>query len=46
MVHAAADAAIRQYAELLITPLVAVELVVALKAPKSSFRAVSEFFTP
>ena len=40
-VRAAEDA----YAELLITPLGAIELVVALKAPKSGFRALSEFFT-
>ena len=45
VVRAAEDAAIREYAESLITPLGAVELVVALKAPKSSFRALSEFFT-
>ena len=43
VVRAAEDAAIREYAESLITPLGAVELVVALKAPKSSFRALSEF---
>ena len=45
VVHAAEDAAIREYAESLITPLGAVELVVTLKAPKSGFRALSEFFT-
>ena len=45
VVRAAEDAAIREYAESLITPLGAVELVVALKPPKSSFRALSEFFT-
>ena len=45
VVRAAEDAAIREYAESLITPLGAVELVVALKAPKSSFRALSELFT-
>ena len=45
VVRAAEDAAIRQYAESLLTPLDAVELVLALKAPKSAFRALSEFFT-
>ena len=44
-VRAAEDAAIREYAESLITLLGAVELAVALKAPKSSFRALSDFFT-
>ena len=39
------DAAIREYPESLISPLGAVELVVALKAPKSGFCALSEFFT-
>ena len=45
VVRAAEDAAIREYAESLITPLGTVELVVALKAPTSSFRALSEFST-
>ena len=45
VVRAAEDAAMREYAESLITPLGAVELVVALKAPKSGFRALSKFFT-
>ena len=45
VVRAAEDAAIREYAESLITPLGAVELVVALKTPKSGFRALLEFFT-
>ena len=44
VVRAAEDAAIREYPESLITPLGPVELVVALKAPKSRFRALSEFF--
>ena len=44
VVRAAEDAALREYTESLITPLGAVELVVALKAPKSRFRALSEFF--
>ena len=43
--RAAEDAAIREYAEFLIIPLHAVELVVALKAPKTGFCALSEFFT-
>ena len=45
VVRAAEDAAIRDYAESLITPLGAVEIVVASKAPKCGFRALSEFFT-
>ena len=45
VVRAAEDAAIREYAQSLITLLGAVELVVALKDPKSSFRALSDFFT-
>ena len=35
----------KEYAKSLITPLGAVELVVALKAPKFGLRAPSEFFT-
>ena len=45
MMRAAEDAAIREYAESLITPLGAVEIVVALKAPKSGYRALSDFIT-
>ena len=45
VVRAVEDTSIREYAESLITPLRAVEVVVALKAPKSGFRALSEFFT-
>ena len=45
VVHAAEDTAIGEYAESLITPFGAIELVVALKAPKSGFRALSGFFT-
>ena len=45
VVRAAQDAAIRGYAESLITPLGAVQLVVTLKAPKAGFCALSEFFT-
>ena len=45
VVCAAQDTTIREYAELLITPLGAVALVVALEAPKSGFGAVSEFFS-
>ena len=45
MVRAAEDSTIREYAESLITPLGTVELVVVLKAPKSGFYALSEFFT-
>ena len=45
VVCAAEDAAIREHAESLITPLGAVELVVALKAPKPGFHTLSEFFT-
>ena len=41
VLRAAEDAAIREYADLLITSLSAVEVVVALKAPKSCFRALS-----
>ena len=45
VVRAMEDAARREFAESLITPLGAVEVVVALKAPKSGFCALSEFFT-
>ena len=43
VLRAAEDAAIREYAESMFTLLGAVELVVALKAPKSGFRALSNF---
>ena len=43
--RAAGDAAMREYADSLITSLAPLELVVALKAPKSGFRALPEFFT-
>ena len=45
VVRAAGDAAIQEYAVSLVTPLGTVQLVVALKAPESGFRALSEFFT-
>ena len=44
VLRAAKEAAIREYTESLITPLGAMELVVALKALKSGFGALSEFF--
>ena len=43
--RAALDTTIRGRADSLMTPLGAAQLVVALKAPKSGFRALSEFFT-
>ena len=45
VVRAAEDTAIREYAESLITPPGAVDLVVALKARMSGFRALSELFS-
>ena len=45
VVRAAEEAAVHVYAKDLITPIRAVELVVSLKAPKSSFRVLLEFFT-
>ena len=45
VVCAAEDTAVREYAESLITPLGAGELVVALMAPNCGFHALLEFFT-
>ena len=45
VVCSAQAASIREYAESLVTPLGTVQLVLPLKAPRSGFRALSEFFT-
>ena len=45
VVRAVEDAAMQKYAESLIAPLGALELVVALNAPKPGSCARSEFFT-